>query len=132
MYPLHFGYSVAIFVSARQQRHPASGARWDLGVSEFLGRGVHAGVRAASTRTTAWITEHGHLYRPFAGRDEILVHVVGHVLGEVADTSTWQERLIADADALFWTLKEHPKVVSLFDDRRRRRTGQTSDRPACR
>jgi AcrR family transcriptional regulator len=63
------------------------------------------------------------LYRHFAGKDEILVHVVDHVLGEVprhlpdlADTSTWQERLVAGADALFRTLKEHPKVVSLFDD----------------
>jgi AcrR family transcriptional regulator len=63
------------------------------------------------------------LYRHFAGKDEILVHVVDNVLGEVprhlpdlADTSTWQERLVAGADALFRTLKEHPKVVSLFDD----------------
>jgi AcrR family transcriptional regulator len=63
------------------------------------------------------------LYRHFAGKDEILVHVVDHVLGEVprhltdmADTATWQDRLVASADALFQTLKEHPKVVSLFDN----------------
>jgi AcrR family transcriptional regulator len=63
------------------------------------------------------------LYRHFAGKDEILVHVVDHVLGEVprhlpdmADTSTWQERLVASAEALFRTLKAHPKVVSLFDN----------------
>jgi AcrR family transcriptional regulator len=63
------------------------------------------------------------LYRNFTGKDEILILVVDHVLGEVprhlpdiADTATWQERLVAAADALFRTLKEHPKVVSLFDD----------------
>ena len=61
------------------------------------------------------------LYRHFAGKDEILVHVVDHVLGEVgrhlpdlADTSTWQEQLVASADALFRTLQEHPKVAPLF------------------
>jgi AcrR family transcriptional regulator len=63
------------------------------------------------------------LYRHFAGKDEILVHVADHVLGEVprhvpdlADTATWEERLVASAEALFSTLKEHPNVVSLFDD----------------
>lgn len=63
------------------------------------------------------------LYRHFAGKDEILVHVVDHVLGEVprhlpdpALTATWQERLVATAEALFRTLKDHPKVVSLFVD----------------
>jgi AcrR family transcriptional regulator len=63
------------------------------------------------------------LYRHFASKDEILAHVVDHVLGEVprhlaggAKTSTWQERLVGSADALFRTLKEHPKVVSLFDN----------------
>jgi AcrR family transcriptional regulator len=63
------------------------------------------------------------LYRHFAGKDQILVQVVDQVLGEVprhladlADTSPWQERLVASADALFRTLREHPKVVSLLDD----------------
>jgi AcrR family transcriptional regulator len=63
------------------------------------------------------------LYRHFAGKDEILVHVVDHVLGEVprhlpdpADVSTWQERLVASAEALFHTLKDHPKMMSLFDN----------------
>jgi AcrR family transcriptional regulator len=63
------------------------------------------------------------LYRHFAGKDEILVQVVDHVLGEVprhfphiADTSSWQERLVASAEALFRTLRKHPKVVSLFDN----------------
>jgi AcrR family transcriptional regulator len=63
------------------------------------------------------------LYRNFAGKDEIFVHVVEHVLGEVprhlprlAATSTWQERLVASAEALFSTLKDHPKVAALFGD----------------
>jgi hypothetical protein len=34
----------------------------------------------------------------------------------MADRPTWQEQLIAIADALFQTLKDHPKVVSLFDN----------------
>jgi AcrR family transcriptional regulator len=62
------------------------------------------------------------LYRNFAGKDEILVHVVDHVLGEIprhfpdtAETSTWQKQLIASAEALFQTLKNHPKAVPLFD-----------------
>ena len=63
------------------------------------------------------------LYRNFAGKDEIFVHVVERVLGEVprhlpdlAGTSTWQERLVANAEALFRTLKEHPKAAALFGD----------------
>ncbi len=63
------------------------------------------------------------LYRHFTSKDEIFVHVVDHVLGEVphhlpemADKPTWQEQLAAIADALFQTLKEHPKAVSLFDN----------------
>ncbi|WP_322762355.1 TetR/AcrR family transcriptional regulator [Frankia sp. Cr2] len=62
------------------------------------------------------------LYRHFASKDEIFVHVVEHVLGQVprhltdtAETATWQERLFAIADALFRTLREHPTVVSLFN-----------------
>ncbi|HEY2057408.1 MAG TPA: TetR/AcrR family transcriptional regulator [Amycolatopsis sp.] len=63
------------------------------------------------------------LYRHFAGKDEIFVHVVEHVLGEIprhvprlAATATWQERLVASATALFFTLKDHPKVAALFGD----------------
>jgi AcrR family transcriptional regulator len=86
----------------------------EVGSSEFSMRLLAQRLRS-STAT---------LYRHFAGKDEILVHVVDHVLGEVprrlpdlADTSTWHERLVASAEALFRTLKEHPKVVSLFDNR---------------
>ncbi|MCU1684720.1 MAG: transcriptional repressor TetR [Amycolatopsis sp.] len=63
------------------------------------------------------------LYRHFAGKDEIFVHVVEHVLGEVPrhlpelpDEPTWQDLLGATADALFRTLKEHPNVAALFGD----------------
>lgn len=62
------------------------------------------------------------LYRHFASKDEILLHVVERVLGEVPrhlpdlPDASWQEQLIAGADALFQTLKEHPKTVSLFDN----------------
>jgi AcrR family transcriptional regulator len=62
------------------------------------------------------------LYRHFTSKEEIFVHVVDHVLGEIphhlpemADKPTWREQLVAVADALFQTLKEHPKVVPLFD-----------------
>jgi AcrR family transcriptional regulator len=63
------------------------------------------------------------LYRHFASKNEIFVHVVEHVLGEVprhllglTGPSTWQEQLVATAEALFRTLKEHPKVAALFGD----------------
>lgn len=63
------------------------------------------------------------LYRNFASKDEILVHVLDHVLGEVPgnltdmDTaSTSRELLIAMAHALFQTLKQHPNVVPLLDN----------------
>ncbi|NEA31104.1 TetR/AcrR family transcriptional regulator [Streptomyces sp. SID13031] len=63
------------------------------------------------------------LYRHFAGKDAILIHVVDRVLGEaprhvvdLPDDSTWQERLIAGAEALFRTLQQHPNVVPLFDN----------------
>jgi len=63
------------------------------------------------------------LYRHFASKDEILVHVVDHVLGEiprhlppVAATATWQDRLAAGAEAMFRTLREHPKVAPLLAD----------------
>lgn len=61
------------------------------------------------------------LYRHFTSKDEILVHVVDHVLGElpqrltaIRETSTWQERLLAAAEALFQMLKQHPRVVALL------------------
>ena len=62
------------------------------------------------------------LYRHFAGKDEILVQVVERVLGEVhlhypdLPAASWQDQLIAGADALFQTLKHHPRTVSLFDN----------------
>jgi AcrR family transcriptional regulator len=63
------------------------------------------------------------LYRHFAGKDEIFVHVIDYVLGEVprhlpdlAAMPTWQERLTGAAEAFFRTLKEHPRTASLFDD----------------
>jgi AcrR family transcriptional regulator len=61
------------------------------------------------------------LYRHFAGKDEILVLVVDHVLGELsrhlpepADTATWQDRLLAAAEAMFHTLKAHPGTAQLL------------------
>jgi AcrR family transcriptional regulator len=63
------------------------------------------------------------LYRHFDGKDEILVHVLDQVLGEIprylagiSADSTWQAKLIGGAEAMFRTLRQHPRVVSLFDD----------------
>jgi AcrR family transcriptional regulator len=62
------------------------------------------------------------LYRNFASKDEILVHVIDHILGEVpqnltdeVDPPTWQTQLVAIADALFRTLQAHPAVVPLLN-----------------
>jgi AcrR family transcriptional regulator len=63
------------------------------------------------------------LYRHFSGKDEIFVHVLDQVLGEaprylagMSADSTWQEKLIGSAEAMFRTLRQHPRVVPLFDD----------------
>jgi AcrR family transcriptional regulator len=63
------------------------------------------------------------LYRHFSGKDEIFVHVLDQVLGEaprylagIPADSTWQEKLIGSAEAMFRTLRRHPRVVSLFGD----------------
>jgi AcrR family transcriptional regulator len=85
----------------------------EVGAGEFSMRLLAQRLRS-STAT---------LYRHFASKDEIFVHVVEHVLGEVprhlpelAATSTWQDRLVAGAEALFRTLKQHPKVARLLGD----------------
>ncbi|MFF1818206.1 TetR/AcrR family transcriptional regulator [Kribbella sp. NPDC058245] len=63
------------------------------------------------------------LYRHFKGKDEILVHVVDHLFGEipryltgVSPDSTWQAKLTGSAEAMFRTLTQHPRVASLLDD----------------
>jgi TetR/AcrR family tetracycline transcriptional repressor len=63
------------------------------------------------------------LYRHFNGKDEILVHVLDHVFGEIprylagiSPGSTWQAKLTGSAEAMFRTLTQHPRVVALLDD----------------
>jgi AcrR family transcriptional regulator len=62
------------------------------------------------------------LYRHFSGKGEIFVHVLDHVFGEIprhlagiSAGSTWQVKLTGSAEAMFRTLRQHPRVVPLFD-----------------
>lgn len=64
------------------------------------------------------------LYRHVSGKEEIFVHVLDHVLGElprylagISAESTWQAKLTGSAEAMFRTLRRHPRVASLFDGR---------------
>ncbi|MFE7124434.1 TetR/AcrR family transcriptional regulator [Streptomyces sp. NPDC057617] len=79
------------------------------------------GVQAFTLRMLADALGSGTatLYRHFAGKDELLVHVVDHVLGDVGTpapgaTATWRESLTAVADALYLTLRRHPHVLPLL------------------
>jgi len=61
------------------------------------------------------------LYRRVSGKDEILTYVADRLLGEVAAVGrargpapTWEDAVIAGAEALFEVLRAHPKAVVLF------------------
>ncbi|WP_425840085.1 TetR/AcrR family transcriptional regulator [Streptomyces fractus] len=76
------------------------------------------GVQAFSLRMLADHLGSGTatLYRHFAGKDEILAHIVDRVLGEPdlrdLDTfATWQETLTVTANRLYEALRRHPAVV---------------------
>ncbi|MFE1959379.1 TetR/AcrR family transcriptional regulator [Streptomyces sp. NPDC059479] len=81
----------------------------DVGVQAFTVR-MLADALGSGTAT---------LYRHFTGRDEILVYVVDHVLGEITTPApdggaSWQESLVAVADGLYGTLRRHPHIVPLL------------------
>lgn len=81
-----------------------------------------SGPEALSMRQLAEHLESGTatLYRHFASKDEILVHVVDRILGEVdIDTSRlaslgWQQVCALGAEALYRVLHAHPNVVPLI------------------
>jgi AcrR family transcriptional regulator len=62
------------------------------------------------------------LYRHFAGRDELMVHVVDLILGEVgpegdgdvAAATTWQDAIARGAGALYEVLQRHPNALPLL------------------
>jgi AcrR family transcriptional regulator len=62
------------------------------------------------------------LYRHLAGKDELMVHVVDRILGEVdvqtdADalgSTTWQEATVRGAGAFYEVLKKHPNALPLL------------------
>lgn len=62
------------------------------------------------------------LYRHVASKDEILVHVVDRVLGEVEIDPhrlaklPWQKACVAGATASFKMLSAHPKIIPLLVD----------------
>ncbi|MFE3068740.1 TetR/AcrR family transcriptional regulator [Streptomyces sp. NPDC059247] len=79
------------------------------------------GAPAFSLRTLADALGSGTatLYRHFAGKDEILAHLVDRVLGEtdLSDLdalTTWQEVLTAMAHRFYDALRHHPHIVPLF------------------
>ncbi|WP_207621055.1 TetR/AcrR family transcriptional regulator [Streptosporangium minutum] len=79
------------------------------------------GVQTFSLRMLAEALESGTatLYRHFASKDELMVHVVDRVLGEVEvceldGIATWQEAITSVAEALYATLRRHPHVLPLL------------------
>lgn len=60
------------------------------------------------------------LYRHFAGKDELLTHVVDRILGEVRLTPeavkglSWREAVTVGAEALYDTLRRHPNALPLL------------------
>ena len=77
------------------------------------------GLEVFSMRTLAEElgTTHTSLYRHVASRDELLVEVVDHVLGEVQPDPTaagWRRRAESHARAFRQVLLDHPAVVPLL------------------
>ncbi|MGW7196338.1 TetR/AcrR family transcriptional regulator [Streptomyces chryseus] len=80
------------------------------------------GVQALTLRMLADTLGSGTatLYRHFAGKDELLTHVVDRILGEVRLTPeavkglTWREAVTVGAEALYDTLRRHPNALPLL------------------
>lgn len=80
------------------------------------------GVQALTLRMLADSLGSGTatLYRHFAGKDELLAHVVDRILGEVRLTPEavkglpWREALTVGAEALYDTLRQHPNALPLL------------------
>jgi TetR/AcrR family transcriptional regulator, tetracycline repressor protein len=80
------------------------------------------GPDSLSMRTLAQRLDSGTamLYRQFASKDEILVHVVDLVLGEIGfdvakvQSLTWQEACVLVGENVFKVLRAHPRIVPLL------------------
>ncbi|MFJ4521804.1 TetR/AcrR family transcriptional regulator [Streptomyces sp. NPDC088810] len=80
------------------------------------------GVQALTLRMLADALGSGTatLYRHFAGKDELLAHVVDRILGGVRLTPeavkglTWREAVTVGAEALYETLRRHPNALPLL------------------
>ncbi|MEV6655216.1 TetR/AcrR family transcriptional regulator [Streptomyces sp. NPDC051219] len=80
------------------------------------------GVQALTLRMLADALESGTatLYRHFAGKDELLAHVVDRILGEVKVTPesveglSWREAVEVGAQAFYDTLRRHPNALPLL------------------
>ncbi|GAA3245601.1 TetR/AcrR family transcriptional regulator [Nonomuraea helvata] len=90
-------------------------------VTVALGLVDEVGVQTFSLRMLAEALGSGTatLYRHFASKDELMVHVVDRVLGEVEVSdlegiATWQEVITSVAEALYDTLRRHPHVLPLL------------------
>jgi AcrR family transcriptional regulator len=82
------------------------------------------GADALSMRTLAQRLDSGTatLYRHFAGRADLIAHVVDRVFGtieldaETIPSMTWQEACKAGAHSMFDALRAHPNVAPLLAD----------------
>ncbi|MFI6080244.1 TetR/AcrR family transcriptional regulator [Streptomyces sp. NPDC051217] len=80
------------------------------------------GVQALTLRMLADSLGSGTatLYRHFAGKDELLAHVVDRILGEVRLTPdavkglSWREAVTVGAEGLYDTLRRHPNALPLL------------------
>lgn len=80
------------------------------------------GVQALTLRMLADALGSGTatLYRHFAGKDELLAHVVDRILGEVRpapgelEGKSWREAVTAGAEAFYDTLRKHPNALPLL------------------
>ncbi|GHI85198.1 TetR/AcrR family transcriptional regulator [Streptomyces xanthophaeus] len=80
------------------------------------------GIQALTLRMLADALSSGTatLYRHFAGKDELLAHVVDKILGEVkvpperSAEGSWREALEGTAEALYGTLRRHPNALPLL------------------
>lgn len=104
----------------RQPRLPMSVERITAAALSIADR---EGLDALSMRRLAAELGTGtaQLYRYVSGKEEVLVHVLDAVMGEVADAVTlagdWREQVTAMAQGLRSTLAAHPNVAPLIATR---------------
>lgn len=137
---VNIGYSVAVIVPAvktrhtlsvtpsKQQANRRSPGRPPVPLDRIVATALQIvdddGADALSMRTLAQRLDSGTatLYRHFAGRADLIAHVVDRVFGtieldiESANSVTWQQACKAGAHSIFDALRAHPNVAPLLTD----------------